>query len=137
MPKSAIQNVNVDYIVALSKLAPLLVRLTSVGVDTAQAAPVPEQLDVEVEIVKEKNPLDGGLERVSKPSSFACPECHGMLLQLEEGGRIRFRCHTGHAYSVESLLFEIGTGMEDALWDHDSRPRRRQHADASDGEASR
>jgi two-component system chemotaxis response regulator CheB len=39
-----------------------------------------------------------------------------VLLQLEEGGRIRFRCHTGHAYSVESLLAGIGEGIEDSLW---------------------
>ena len=27
-----------------------------------------------------------------------------MLLQMKEGGSMRFRCHTGHAYSIESLL---------------------------------
>jgi two-component system chemotaxis response regulator CheB len=39
-----------------------------------------------------------------------------VLLQLEEGERIRFRCHTGHAYSMESLLTDIGEGIEAALW---------------------
>ena len=39
-----------------------------------------------------------------------------MLLQLKEGGRIRFRCHTGHAYSSESLVSGINEAIEEALW---------------------
>lgn len=39
-----------------------------------------------------------------------------MLLQLKEGDYLRFRCHTGHAYSVESLLSEATEKIEDSLW---------------------
>ena len=35
---------------------------------------------------------------------------------MKEEGRIRFRCHTGHGYSPDSLLAEISEGIEDALW---------------------
>ena len=38
-----------------------------------------------------------------------------MLLEIEEGGRIRFRCHTGHAYSLESLLAGMREGIEQAV----------------------
>jgi hypothetical protein len=34
----------------------------------------------------------------------------------EEGTLFRFRCHTGHAYSLESLLTDITDKMDDALW---------------------
>ena len=30
-----------------------------------------------------------------------------MLLELRQEGRVRFRCHVGHAYSLESLLASI------------------------------
>ena len=53
---------------------------------------------------------------LGEPSTIACPECHGVLLQLKEGGRLRFRGHTGHAYSAESLLAEINEGVEISLW---------------------
>ena len=39
-----------------------------------------------------------------------------MLLRLKEGGRIRFRCHTGHAYSADSLLAAVSEAIVESLW---------------------
>ena len=119
MPRSALNNVRVDHSVRLAELSPLLVRLTAEPVEEPSPGDVSEvlpSLEVEVKIAKEHNPIDAGLHEIAEPSAFACPECHGVLLQLKEGGRIRFRCHTGHAYSTESLLAAIGEGIEEALW---------------------
>jgi two-component system chemotaxis response regulator CheB len=116
MPQNAIDHVNVDHVLALREIAPLLARLTAAPRPLIEAVAMPEQLKVEVDIAMEHNPIDAGLERVGEPSSYACPECHGVLLQLKEGSRTRFRCHTGHAYSVASLLSAIGEGIEDSLW---------------------
>jgi two-component system, chemotaxis family, protein-glutamate methylesterase/glutaminase len=116
MPRSAIEHVRVDHVVTLAELAPLLVQLTEATAEEQDAPPVPQQMEVEVNIAKEHNPLDAGLENHAEPSSYACPECHGVLLQMKEGGRTRFRCHTGHAYSVASLIAAINEGMEDSLW---------------------
>ncbi|HKB10610.1 MAG TPA: chemotaxis protein CheB, partial [Vicinamibacterales bacterium] len=115
MPQHAIENVDVDYILPLAEIGPLLARLTSLPVE-AVIPEVPEQLQIEVKIAMEHNPLDAGLERVGTPSKFACPECHGVLFELREQARLKFRCHTGHAYSVASLLAAIGDGIEDSLW---------------------
>jgi two-component system chemotaxis response regulator CheB len=115
MPQNAINQVNIDYVVPLVDIAPLLLKLTSVAVE-ATNVPVPEQVNIEVKIAMEQNPIEAGLERIGEPSSFACPECHGVLLQLKEGSRTRFRCHTGHAYSIASLLAAITEGIEDSLW---------------------
>ena len=67
-------------------------------------------------IAKGDHPLEAGLERIGVPSPYSCPECHGVLLQLEQESRTPFRWHTGHAYSVDSLLVAIGKGTDDALW---------------------
>src|SRR5262249_44782538 len=40
----------------------------------------------------------------------------GTLLQLKTGGALRFRCHTGHAYTVDSLLAELSGSTEEAIW---------------------
>ena len=51
-----------------------------------------------------------------KPSSYACPDCHGVLWEVEEDELLRFRCRVGHAFSPESLLAAQSDGLEDALW---------------------
>ena len=70
---------------------------------------------MEIDIAKEKNPRDAGLEQIGKPSPYACPECHGVLLEIDDDGRVRFRCHTGHAYSLDSLLAAINDGIENSM----------------------
>ncbi len=99
-----------------AEIAPLLVRLTGTPVEEEGAVQVPEEMEIEVRIAKEEKAIDAGVQQLGEPSSYACPECHGVLLQLKEGGYLRFRCHTGHAYSVESLLSEVTEKIEDALW---------------------
>jgi two-component system, chemotaxis family, protein-glutamate methylesterase/glutaminase len=116
MPQHAIDHVEVDYILPLAQIAPMLVRLTAAAIEPAARAVIPEQIQVEVKIAMEHNPLDAGLERIGKPSDYACPECHGVLLELKDGARTKFRCHTGHAYSIASLLAAIAEGIEDSLW---------------------
>ena len=116
MPESALAHVNVDHVVPLSQLAGLLVRLTAEGIGETPRADVPAVMEIEVKVAKEEDPLKTGIGRIGDPSPFACPECHGVLLQLKEAGRFRFRCHTGHAYSAESLLAEMRESIEVALW---------------------
>jgi two-component system chemotaxis response regulator CheB len=92
------------------------VRCTSAPAEQEGAADVPDHLNVEVNIAKDQNAIDAGIERIAEPSRFACPECHGVLLKLLEGGRVRFRCHTGHAYSGESLVAAVDEAVEESLW---------------------
>jgi two-component system, chemotaxis family, protein-glutamate methylesterase/glutaminase len=115
MPANARRHIKVDHCVPLAAIAPLLVRLTAAPVDEYAVA-LPEHTHVDIKIAREEDPLEAGLRQVTEPSSIACPECHGVLMQLKEEGRIRFRCHTGHAYSADSLVAEISEGIEEALW---------------------
>lgn len=115
MPQSAVTHVNVDYCLPLDEIGPLLVRLTEAAEEKG-VVQVPKEVEIEVNIAKEQKPIDAGVLRLGEPSNYACPECHGVLLQMKEGTLFRFRCHTGHAYSVESLLADITEKMDDALW---------------------
>ena len=116
MPLSAINRVEVDYTLPVAEIAPLLVRLASTSAAEQGGYEVPEELNIEVGIAKEDRGLDIGLGKLGTPSVFACPECHGTLLQLKENGRTRFRCHTGHAFTADSLLAEITEHVESSLW---------------------
>jgi two-component system chemotaxis response regulator CheB len=116
MPLSALQHVNVDHRSSLADLPKLLVRLTANPPAGAGEFTVPDKVNVEVNIAKEQHPRDAGLEAIGEPSRYACPECHGVLLQLVDGDRVRFRCHTGHAYSIDSLVAGVDEGIDAALW---------------------
>jgi two-component system chemotaxis response regulator CheB len=115
MPRSAISSVNVDYVVPVSGIARLLVEMTA-SPEREFGTEVPAHLPIEVKIANQEDPLAVGVGRLGEPSVLSCPECHGVLLQLKEGSYIRFRCHTGHAYSAQTLLAQIQEEVEIYLW---------------------
>lgn len=141
MPLNALKYVRVDYRLPVTEIAQVLARLVREPVTEGGAAsmsdtsqPVaqssdaqspdadqskdaqPDALQIENKIALEGNPLEAGVMQLGPLSPYTCPECSGVLMQLQEGGILRFRCHTGHAYSVESLLASIGESIEKTLW---------------------
>jgi two-component system chemotaxis response regulator CheB len=115
MPAHALRNVDVDFVMPLSRIPSLLAELTSEVSHEGERVPMPAHVEMEINIAKEDDPRDAGLQRIGRSSPYACPECHCVLLELHEDERIRFRCHTGHAYSAESLLAAINEGIEHAM----------------------
>src|SRR5206468_1647570 len=47
---------------------------------------------------------------------FNCPGCGGVLWKVDDGVSIRFRCHTGHAYTGAALLAEQTSKIEETMW---------------------
>lgn len=116
MPRSAQQYVETDHCVPAKDIAPLLIRLAQTPADGAPIAPLSKGLDVETKIALGQNAERMGVMELGELSPFTCPECHGTLIQMHSGGIPRFRCHTGHAYSVQSLLGDLSESMENTLW---------------------
>ncbi len=114
MPQSALANVEIDYCLRLDEIAPTLAKLSTQP--ATGGAAVSEKLGIETRIALEDNALEAGVIKLGKFSPFTCPECHGIMLQIQEGGNIRFRCHTGHAYSINSLLESVVESVEESLW---------------------
>jgi two-component system chemotaxis response regulator CheB len=118
MPANALKAVAVDYQVPVSAMAPLLVKLATTTV-TLKSPPdmnENEKTKREVNIALGANGLDNNLADFSSFSSYTCPECHGVLSTLKDGELIRFRCHTGHAFSTDSLLAALTENIEENLW---------------------
>jgi two-component system chemotaxis response regulator CheB len=116
MPTSAARLVDVDYLLPLSDIPMVLQRLVAAPIEGPRVVDIPRTLEVEVEMAKSSHPHQPGLIDVAEPSPFACPECHGVLLRLKWAHRLRFRCHTGHAYSADSLMAAVREGIEESLW---------------------
>jgi two-component system chemotaxis response regulator CheB len=55
-------------------------------------------------------------DRPGAPSPYSCPDCGGVLWEIEEGELVRFRCRVGHAYSPENMLTAQDDVLEEALW---------------------
>ena len=96
MPKSAVQNVTVDYRVPLSEIAPLLVSLSKEPIETR----------------KEK----ASFAMHAKNTNLTCPECHGPLQRMTYGRLTELRCRVGHAYAPESALVAHDEAEERILW---------------------
>ncbi len=116
MPRSAMRQVQVDHCIPIAEMPPLLIRLANEEVEVKGEYTVPEEIKTEVAIAREERPYEVGVLALGTPSMLSCPECHGVLLQIKSENLTRFRCHTGHAYSLQSLMADINKGIEDALW---------------------
>jgi two-component system chemotaxis response regulator CheB len=116
MPESALRYVPADHVLRLADIPPLLNRLTE---ELAISSPreIDETLRVEQAIaVASKSGLELGVMDLGTPTALTCPECHGTMAQMDGGGVPRFRCHTGHAFSLGTLLSEVTTGVETSAW---------------------
>jgi two-component system chemotaxis response regulator CheB len=116
MPASAIQAVDVDFVGDLEALAHEIVRLAGTPVKEI-AMPPSNPLSVEDRIGVEA----GGMQaddvlKLGPASNYTCPSCHGSLIGIREGRSARFRCHSGHAYSMRTLLEEVDDTVDDSLW---------------------
>lgn len=118
MPQHALEAVEVDYQVPIAKMATLLLELCAERVETHEIPDMNEnnKIRTEVFIASEDSAPDRGVVLLGTPSRFACPECHGVLSTIKDGNRVRYRCHTGHAYSADSLLTSITGNIEDTIW---------------------
>ena len=120
MPLSAIRRVpQIDYVVPLAEIGPLLSKLTQEVATFPQNEDSPvisEQLKIEDEFAMSNIPGGEVLNKIGKPASIACPDCHGTLWEINNNGLLRFRCRVGHSYTAQGLLEEHSETLESALW---------------------
>jgi two-component system chemotaxis response regulator CheB len=120
MPSSAIEHVKVDHIVSVPAIAALLDALAQEPPDPPdppRALPFRNRrLEERTEDLAADLPGHGPAALPGQPSIFACPECDGVLWEVQDGRLVRFRCHVGHAWSPESLLSHQSEALEGALW---------------------
>ncbi|MGN6400973.1 MAG: hypothetical protein ACTHMD_11000 [Flavisolibacter sp.] len=75
-----------------------------------------EQTKKEIRIAAEENALKEGILNSGELTPYSCSECHGVLSRLHNDNIIRYRCHTGHAYSADTLIAAITEKIEESLY---------------------
>jgi two-component system, chemotaxis family, protein-glutamate methylesterase/glutaminase len=119
MPENALQYIEADYIIQVGKMGALLPELIKQEIPKEPDLTQEEMklLQMEVVIANSDNAFEIGILDMGELTTFTCPECHGALVSIKEGQLIRFRCHTGHAYTSSTLLASVTTGVEEKLWE--------------------
>jgi two-component system chemotaxis response regulator CheB len=109
------ERVRVDHCLPVSGIAPLL--LTLVSDPANEDCPAPSEMETEVKIATGEITDLEAIEKFGKPSEFTCPQCQGVLWELNDKDLLRFRCKSGHAYLAEGLCEEQSDVEEDILWE--------------------
>lgn len=100
MPQNALAATEVDHCVPVEQMGALLARLVQQDV-AADPAP-PESLQLEVAINRGENLVEN-LQAIAQPAGISCPDCGGGLYEVNGARPLRYRCHTGHAFSARAL----------------------------------
>jgi two-component system chemotaxis response regulator CheB len=116
MPTSAIANDRPDHILPIAEIPPLLMRLVHEPAAKNGGHAVSESIDKEIKLAEIDLDTIEDPSKIGKPSVFACPECGGVLWELNDGRMLRYRCRVGHAYTADSLLADQSDHLEAALW---------------------
>jgi two-component system, chemotaxis family, protein-glutamate methylesterase/glutaminase len=115
MPASAIANGAVDHVRPVAGLASLLARLAQEP--CGQPVEPPDELRMEALIAAQELIMDPEQQkRLGTVVPLTCPECHGALYEIREDGFLRFRCHTGHAFTADALRSDQEDAWERALY---------------------
>jgi two-component system chemotaxis response regulator CheB len=116
MPETAVRIAGADHCVTLDRLAPLLEELIRQPAATPGGLAMTDAFEKMPEIVNADMNGQVRNQRRGRISLFGCPDCGGVLWQVDEDKLVQFRCHVGHVYQGETLLQEQADLLETALW---------------------
>jgi two-component system chemotaxis response regulator CheB len=120
MPRAALSAVPVDHCVPKREISNLLAELARQPVDAIaednRFVAGPEKIKKETALAALNTEVIEDQDKPGKPSAYACPDCGGVLWEVEENDRLRFRCRVGHAFGAEALMASQTASLESALW---------------------
>jgi two-component system chemotaxis response regulator CheB len=116
MPRSAIALDDPDHVAPVAEIARLLAELAGSAVEYDDSPVTYEEVAVETDYLEPGT--DARLDATTpwQPSDYVCPDCGGVLREIEGDRTMRFRCRVGHAFSLGSLLEHQAENIEQALW---------------------
>ncbi len=114
MPQNALNRVEIDHTVALEQMGALFAQL--VQRPSAKDKPVPKDIAIEAKIAERVLSDLKAVNTLGDQVPFNCPECGGPLWEVAKGSSLRYRCHTGHAFTSAVLEAEQSAQIEETLW---------------------
>jgi two-component system chemotaxis response regulator CheB len=115
MPASALASGVIDFCGTLPQLAARLEQTVGRAIETPIPGAPPALVTEHLSSLGGGNMTDK-LQTIGQPSTFVCPECGGSLWSINGNKHPRYRCHTGHAYSLKNLVQTQENTVEATLW---------------------
>ncbi|ACC75428.1 chemotaxis protein CheB [Paraburkholderia phymatum] len=129
-----------DYILPVAGLAARLVQLVGGTppapgkTESACHATAHRRITTEQHAwIGDRSPVEA-LRELGVPSMFTCPDCNGSLWQVNGSRLLRYRCHTGHAYTTGSLASGREDDVERSMMDAMRALQEREMACRARGE---
>jgi two-component system chemotaxis response regulator CheB len=114
MPRNALNNLKVDYCVPISEMGSLLETLVKERPGKSSAAP--KDIRSEAQIAERVLSDVAQVNSLGKQVPYNCPNCGGVLWEMDSTVVPRYRCHTGHSFTVPALLESQSEKIEETLW---------------------
>lgn len=114
MPQSALNNLKVDYCVPIAEMGRLLEKLCHEH--PGKTKPIPKDIATEAEIAERVLSDVAQVDGLGSLVPYNCPNCGGVLWEINSPDLKRFRCHTGHSFTVSALLASESEKIEETLW---------------------
>lgn len=113
MPENALRRLKPDHVAKLSEIPALLRRLVEEPI--GDPVEVLESMQYEVAVARSGRTNMEEMDRYGRRSVLACPDCHGVMWEFEEGELARYRCHVGHTYTSDMLAVSLDENLRRAL----------------------
>ena len=113
MPETALARITPEHVVPLSEMPELLVR--QVNQPAVETRVVPQTLKLEVDIARGGGFHMDKMDKLGHRSVLACPDCHGVMWEINEDLLTRYRCHVGHTYTAELMSVALDESVQAGL----------------------
>lgn len=125
MPQSALEAVEADYVMPLDEIADKLVELVG-SLRLPPPRPLPSWVTMENAQQRQEAGAEA-LEQHGKATRATCPDCGGTLYTIGDQPFAHYRCHTGHAFGMHTLLHQQEAALEAAVWTAVRTLQEREH----------
>src|SRR5690242_17173476 len=113
MPANALRLLRPNHVAPLRDMPGLLDRLAREPAGPPVAAP--ESLAYEVEVARSGHTNMSTMDRIGRRSVLTCPDCNGVMWEIDEAEVVRYRCHVGHAYTSDLMSLALDDSLRRAL----------------------
>ncbi|MBT2790406.1 chemotaxis protein CheB [Paraburkholderia strydomiana] len=116
MPRSALAAAGADAVAKIGDLPQALHAAVRGAKREENLMTTRPDLDREAQIGESGLVTPQDLDEIGERSALTCPSCNGALWRMCDDHPLRYRCHTGHAFSALSLEEAGAQSTEDAIW---------------------